>query len=87
MPFFQRPASASRLREEHHDGKLSHRDFSSEVEMISPREFYREALSVCDAGDDTQTVATFFNVPESWVRRISSADGPVNGHMFLVWVQ
>jgi len=33
-------------------------------------EFRREVLKACDAGEGTRSVATRFNVSESWVRRI-----------------
>ena len=34
------------------------------------KEFRREVLAACDAGEGTRSVATRFNVSESWVRRI-----------------
>lgn len=34
------------------------------------REFRRDVLAACDAGDGTRDVATRFRVSESWVRRI-----------------
>jgi len=33
-------------------------------------EFRREILRACDAGEGTRSVATRFNVSESWVRRV-----------------
>lgn len=37
---------------------------------IYSKEFRREVLSACDAGEGTQAVALRFKVSESWVRRI-----------------
>lgn len=34
------------------------------------KEFRREVLAACDAGEGTRAVALRFNVSESWVRRI-----------------
>ena len=34
------------------------------------KEFRRDVLTACDAGEGTRTVATRFRVSESWVRRI-----------------
>lgn len=34
------------------------------------KEFRREVLAACDRGRSTREVATYFNVSESWVRRI-----------------
>lgn len=34
------------------------------------KEFRREVLSACDAGEETRSVALRFKVSESWVRRI-----------------
>ena len=34
------------------------------------KEFRRDVLAACDAGDGTREVALRFNVSESWVRRI-----------------
>lgn len=34
------------------------------------KEFRREVLSACDAGEETRAVALRFKVSESWVRRI-----------------
>lgn len=34
------------------------------------KEFRREVLAACDAGEGTQAVALRFDVSESWVRRI-----------------
>jgi transposase len=39
------------------------------VEAYS-KEFRRDVLVACDAGEGTQSVALRFNVSESWVRRI-----------------
>jgi len=39
------------------------------VEAYS-KEFRRDVLSACDAGEGTRAVALRFNVSESWVRRI-----------------
>jgi len=40
--------------------------------MAAPysKEFRREVLSACDSGKGTREVALFFNVSESWVRRV-----------------
>lgn len=34
------------------------------------KEFRRDVLAACDAGEGTQAVALRFNVSESWVRRV-----------------
>ena len=34
------------------------------------KEFRRDVLRACDAGDGTREVALRFNVSESWVRRV-----------------
>ena len=34
------------------------------------KEFRRDVLRACDAGDGTRAVALQFNVSESWVRRV-----------------
>ncbi len=38
--------------------------------MPYSREFRRDVLAACDAGEGTQAVALRFNVSESWVRRV-----------------
>lgn len=38
--------------------------------MPYSKEFRREVLAACDAGEGTQAVALRFRVSESWVRRI-----------------
>lgn len=40
--------------------------------MAAPysKEFRREVLSACDSGKGTREVALYFNVSESWVRRV-----------------
>lgn len=38
--------------------------------MVYSKEFRREVLAACDAGEGTRAVALRFNVSESWVRRI-----------------
>ena len=40
--------------------------------MAAPysKEFRREVLAMCDSGKGTREVALFFNVSESWVRRV-----------------
>ena len=37
---------------------------------VYSKEFRREVLAACDAGEGTRSVATRFDVSESWVRRI-----------------
>ena len=37
---------------------------------VYSKEFRREVLAACDAGEGTRAVATRFGVSESWVRRI-----------------
>lgn len=34
------------------------------------KEFRGEVLAACDRGRSTREVATYFNVSESWVRRV-----------------
>lgn len=38
--------------------------------MVYSKEFRRDVLASCDAGEGTRAVALRFNVSESWVRRV-----------------
>ncbi len=52
---------------------------STEVSMKPySKEFRGEVLAACDRGRGTREVATYFNVSESWVRRVKQERRELN---------